>query len=531
LINSITGSMYGPAREGILATSFKDFAMGDIHFGKLAEEAAGPNLFRMQHHGDVLAFYVCTNFSGKFNPDYMAVIPSVHNQATYLDDKNGYVFMGEHGVAEKIRFIVDGKAVDLNAAPVNVPGQIAEVPPPDKQTPPPARAGRADPVKPDAAKPAKPGKKPAEAKAPSNDIPPPPDNRPKLALESDKHQLTQGMGGSLLLLEKDQLRRLGLDGFTVAETIKLPGVYQLIAERKNYFIAMSDESKSLDLIDKTTLKITRSIQMEYPRRFDLCLSPFKPTCYVTVEKTTGDGYENVVLIVDETNGDVREPDYFRGKYLKISPDGRILYSAYNLIYSRGGYVNGAPDYADIDILYLYDVSGKDPQEIASKDEAGANCTGLAVSPDGRRISFLSFVGYPLYSKNIAAWDPTDFTKRPIAYSTKDNKADCRHLAFHPELPFVAAAADNGAICFDRDSGRIQKDRLDIPYSFESTKINDVVFSPDGTNLILDCEQDGDHFLVHIKVNLSAEEAAIAKKGPPTPQKPAVKPTGDGGIKA
>ena len=49
----------------------------------------------------------------------------------------------------------------------------------------------------------------------------------------------------------------------------------------------------------------------------------------------------------------------------------------------------------------------------------------------------------------------------MSYPTKDNKGDCKYLAFHPMLPIAAAAAETGAICFDQNTGERQPNRLDF----------------------------------------------------------------------
>ena len=206
-------------------------------------------------------------------------------------------------------------------------------------------------------------------------------------------------------------------------------------------------------LDKTKMTVLRSIQMDYSRRSDLCLNPVKPVSYVTVDKVSHDGVVHQILAVDELTGDVREPDDFLGTYVKVTPNGRVLYSAYRDIYKKGerllinpDWIGTVPVYGNIDILIVYDISGRSPREIAVKDEPGGNGQGLAMSPDGRKICYLSFVGYPLYSNNIAIWDLADLTKRPsTGLAAKDNKADLQApfvppRCFQSPLPPLRAGA-------------------------------------------------------------------------------------------
>jgi hypothetical protein len=368
--------------------------------------------------------------------------------------------------------------------------------------------------------------------------PAPFDHTNSLLLASEKHFLGPGAGTSLLLLEGDTLRRLGSDGFAVERTYQLPKSYSWIGERSTYFVALSADKKCLDIINKDFLTIRRSLQMQYFALHDLCLIPDRDISYVMVEKSTSDGLEPQILIVNETTGDVHEPDNFGGTFGKVSPDGKKLYVGYKDIYQKGDRllfnpdrIDVIPEYGNIDILMVYDITRPThPNLISAKNDAGGNGFGVAVSADGTRVSYLSFVGYPLFSKNIAAWDPTDLTKRPASYATKDNKADCRYLAFHPILPIAAAAADVGAICFDQETGDPQPDRLDFRPALEEVKVNGLIFSPDGKNLILDCAAGDRFFLRRVKVNLSAEELGKIQRGPVAPIEPR-EPAGPTGPRA
>jgi hypothetical protein len=158
----------------------------------------------------------------------------------------------------------------------------------------------------------------------------------RLKLAGEHFQLVPGVDdASMLLLEGQQLRRLGADGLTVRETIKLPKAYEHIRERPDYFVALAGgDEKCLDLIDKKTLKVRRSIQMEYRARFDLALNPVRRECYVTVEKAAGDGLRSDILVVNEATGDVREPEDFIGRWVRVSNNGNVLFAGYKEIYER-----------------------------------------------------------------------------------------------------------------------------------------------------------------------------------------------------
>jgi hypothetical protein len=150
-----------------------------------------------------------------------------------------------------------------------------------------------------------------------------------------------------------------------------------------------------------------------------------------------------------------------------------------------------------------------------KKEAGAKGFGIVLTPDGRRLSYLSFVGYPLYSGNVPAWDPADLVKRPVSYPAKANGATPTKIAFHPILPIAAAPAAAGAVAFDRETGQLQPKRFDLEHPLPNgDKAVDARFSPDGRSLILTCQtHDKQIYLRRLKLNLNADEAKTCEQLP------------------
>jgi hypothetical protein len=141
-----------------------------------------------------------------------------------------------------------------------------------------------------------------------------------------------------------------------------------------------------------------------------------------------------------------------------------------------------------------------------KRSPGLNGCGLALSADAKRISYLSQMGYPLYSQNIPGFDPGNFDKRPVAYPTKDNKAEARDLAYHPWLEIAAVPSEDGAVCFDRESGEVLAGILNLSAPpLGEVKATHVYFSADGRNLLIDCDNGEDRFLRRVKLNLAATQ--------------------------
>ncbi len=331
-----------------------------------------------------------------------------------------------------------------------------------------------------------------------------------------------------LMLRNDELIVVNADGTTLQKRSKLEKQYTQIAERKDYYIALTKEPRAMELLDKTTLKPTRTIKLPYTQLTDMALHPQLPVSFVAVEDSGSEGARYRVLIIDEKSGEVREPDNLIGRYLAIAPDGTQLYTGYKDVYKKGmhlfmnpdGQIWDSPEYGNIDILMVYDLNGTKTRLSAFKEKAGANGAGLRLSPDGQRLTYLSAVGYPLNSGAIPGWDPTDLVKKPATYECK-GKAGATQMNYHPTLPLVVVPAETGALLFDRETGDELKDRLQIlATTLQGARIEDAWFSADGESVILLCRRGTTAFLYKAQLKLSAAEKATAQRGVRAPAAPA-----------
>ncbi len=342
---------------------------------------------------------------------------------------------------------------------------------------------------------------------------------------------TPGLGfKTTLVLRPDELIILGPDGTTVQSRGKLEKQYTQIAERKDYFVALSKDPRGMDLIDKTTFKSTRTIKLPYRQLTDMVLHPLLPISFVAVEDPVEAGPRYRVVTVDEKTGDAREPENLIGNFLAIDAAGTRLYTGYKDVYQKGtrlfmnpdGRIWDTPEYGNIDILMCYELNGDKARIRTVKERPGANGSGLRLSSDGERLTYLSFVGYPLYSGAIPAWDPTDIQKKPVTYECK-GKAGSAKMNYHPTLPLVVVPTDTGALLFERETGDEQKDRFQKPTLAEGSKVEDAWFSPNGENVILLCRRGNAAYLINAPLKLSAAEKDIAKRGVPAPTAPAQPP--------
>ena len=341
---------------------------------------------------------------------------------------------------------------------------------------------------------------------------------------------------TLLLLQGDKLVVLGGDGVTINSNSRLPKSYAVIAERRDYYVACANEPKVLDLVDKKTLAVKKSFRFSHHGVTDLALHPTRPYSYVAFK--AGFSVPRYRFIVyNEQTGEGRESDDLVGKWLEVDPKGEFLIAGYSDIYEKGSrllvnprHVHVVPEYGSIDWLIRYELPRDAmPVQDEVKEKAGGNGKGIRMSRDAKRVTYLSHVGYPKFSGNLAGWDPADLEKMSVTYATKD-KGTTYDLAYHPVVPLVASPGSGSAVFFHRETGEIQQDRLKLPdggLAGENCKLHRVYFSPDGRNLLFDTSINEIHYLRKVELRLSPEElrlidADLEKRGtspPPDGPKP------------
>ncbi len=352
----------------------------------------------------------------------------------------------------------------------------------------------------------------------------------RLEIPEGGFSITPGLDyRSLLLLQKDRLARLGPDGVTIAEQRQLPKAYKFIRERAGYFVAAADDPGVIDLIDKNSNKILKSFPVNRRKLTDLTLHPTLPICYVAFWASTDmPGYQ--FILYNERTGEGRESEDYIGNWLRVHPSGRLLIAGFGDSYESGsrllfnpGRVHVVPEYGDISWLITYQLDRQGiPGAREYKEKAGGNGKGLRVSPDGARVTYLSHVGYPMYSGNLAGWDPLDLKKMPVGYAIK-GKATTYELAYHPVLPMVASFGKGTGVFFHRETGQLQENRLELPpEGLGDIKIHRIYFSPDGKNLLFDTSVNEVHYLQKTALRLTRQELdAVARNA----DRPATAPPG------
>lgn len=341
----------------------------------------------------------------------------------------------------------------------------------------------------------------------------------RLPLEVDFYKLIPTNDyQSLLLLQGDLVKRLIKDGTQVAQNYRLPKRYNYLAERKGTFLALDDGLKQLDLINQNTLKVTRSIPLKptgvtVMEITDFAAHPKLAISYVAV-KASGDLPRYRILVVDEQKRKVYAPDGLMGTWICVDPTGKTLFTGYRDIYQKGSHFHinpgwrllEVPEYGSIDFLISYNLRSGRPYFKQYISKAGGNGTGIRLSPDGERITYLSHGGSPSLSKNLAGWNSANFKKNPVAYETK-NRAVTDRLAFHPTLNLVAVPGGKSAVIYDRESGKEIKGKLLLTASgLSDVKVDELTFSPDGSALLFVCnEKFGGRYLRSVRLKLSSKE--------------------------
>lgn len=355
-----------------------------------------------------------------------------------------------------------------------------------------------------------------------------------LDLEVDRYAIADGNNGDhLLLLQGDILRILGGDGIAVKDQRKLPNRYDFIEERADTYIAVTkNPAPALDVIDKRNLRIRRHIDLTSAGTrileiTDLAINPRSKDSFVAIKHDI-DLPRYTVLTVDEGSGRVESPGIL-GTWVEVSPDGKRLYTGYKDIYQRGSrfHINPGwnlievPEYGNVDMLLAWETRKYDLKQAIL--QAGGNGNGIRLSADGKRLTYLSHVGYPRHSGNLVGVDAEDLGKPAVSYEYK-GRGVTTELAYHPTLPLVAVPGSGSAVLFHRETGEPLENRLLLPASgLGDSKVERLFFSPNGDNLVFLCSGgDTGRYLRSVRLKLAPRERlakAARRPAAPTPSQP------------
>jgi S1-C subfamily serine protease len=327
----------------------------------------------------------------------------------------------------------------------------------------------------------------------------------------------------MLILCGDELAEVARDGITLQNKVKLPKPYIALAERETYYVAVAaDPDKVVDLVDKKTLKVVKSLNLVFSQFTDLVPHPTLPICYLAYRYTTGIPSCKFVVFDEKTAKAYTDEDYI-ATWIAVDPAGRFLITGYRDVYQAGnellinpGRLHIVPTYGSLDWLLNYKLGadGK-PQLATMRDEIGTNGKGLRMAPDAGRLTYVSFTGSPHSRGNLVGFDPRKLDENPITYRVKD-KGTCQELAFHPSLPLAASPGGGGATFFHRDEGFELPGYLDADAVPAGAAVQRLWFSVDGRNAVFRIVVNEIDYLVSAPLKLSPVELERVTTAPAIP---------------
>ncbi len=325
---------------------------------------------------------------------------------------------------------------------------------------------------------------------------------------------TKGLDQKELILVGKKLAILKSDGWTVERAVQLDKEYSKILERKNYYIAMSPKSSSIDILKKETFEVIRTKRIDAKQLTDIAQHPTLPVSFVAYQQ--GEVVPRYRFIrFDEVKMEIKDDSQWVGNWIAVDPSGQHLITGYADSYRRGAEIlidreawRLSTEYGSLAWLIRYRLDGLgNPSFDEARQRVGVNGLGIRLSDDGSRVTYLSFKGFPNATKNQGGFNAFDFRAIPVLYPT-NRRSTCWHLDFHPTLPLVVSMKGVGAAFYHREKGKIETNRLDIdPADMDGIQNVDMHFSPDGENLIVWGVVEKRDFLHKIPLKLSDAEIA------------------------
>jgi WD40 repeat protein len=127
---------------------------------------------------------------------------------------------------------------------------------------------------------------------------------------------------------------------------------------------------------------------------------------------------------------------------------------------------------------LWDISGKEPREIASVKATGGT-RSAAFFPDGKRLA-VGFAGNIIRLYEIAGDKLTEIQVM------KDNNGNVNAIAFSPDGKTMVTGSDDMTVWFYDITGPKPKEKTVFKVVKAGTGVKGLFFTPDGKRLILGC---------------------------------------------
>lgn len=342
------------------------------------------------------------------------------------------------------------------------------------------------------------------------------------------------------LLCRDKLLSFAADGTPETSIVPLRQSYAFVGLRPTYIIGVTQGLPKLEILDRKTGLLLRSVDLGQGAALSLQLHPHAPVCYVShgrrKDLENAPTISGFITTIDETRASVLQTEDNLGQTMAIDPQGRFLVSGFfadipvGSLYVRipGGVqprfrtptpsMRPVPDFeirpdrtqvitqfANVKIAIVYDLDDeRSPQAktITGFEEVGR---GLRLSFDGRLLTGLG------YSNTVEARDPIDGKAEPITFEAAITKED-RLVEFlhHPAIPISVIVRRQSFDFFNTTTGRRDANSGSAPLSAGGFFLDRAVsFSPDGRYVMAVARTvDKENRLLRIPVAMSPENLKL-----------------------
>lgn len=268
---------------------------------------------------------------------------------------------------------------------------------------------------------------------------------------------------NVLLIQSTNWKILDAEGQLVLKSIEAESEYIRLAERDQYYVALA--LNHVDLIDKSTYKVIKKLDLGTYKARDLAIHPSGQVSFIAITDVSGGNRESIeihkILQLDEITGKGIILDSVLGQRIRISPDGKYLYTSLHHMFQEGyqvdyniGYV--LPKYGNIDVLLHFKFNNQVLELIDINLNPGSNGKDIIISPDGKSVSYIAGGGYRSGTQGqngytIPAFYENDITKASIAYDVGNYPTT---IAYHQSLSLVIGSNGKDLKTFNRKTGQL-----------------------------------------------------------------------------
>lgn len=322
-------------------------------------------------------------------------------------------------------------------------------------------------------------------------------------------------GNALLVADGDTLKVIDHSGLAVVKSHTFTSRYRQWIERPEYYVALA--AKSIDLIDKKSLAVIKSIDVDYAQLNSMAVHPTKKVTYVGVMKPSEKDHiaSKPILEVNEETGAVKALSDVYGMWLAVNRDGSRLVTGLHQIYKDESGFNLRDKFAHVDLVTSYDITGDRPLRNSINEQPGANGRRFVMSPDGKHVSYIAGGGAGGYGYSIAALAVEDVSRESSRYQIEAYPTD---LAYHPALNLVACTNGKRVWIFNRKTGEPEQSRWDERTAFKD--IERIFFAPGGRRLMVAHKHPSRGLVLQaVSIKLTPEEESAAPPPPGTTARP------------